>query len=36
LSCLVKQIRPGTLSASQLPAKVTDARGQTIGKPSTW
>lgn len=26
----VKQIRRGPLSASQLPAKVTDARGRTI------
>ncbi len=32
----VKQIRRGPLSASQLPAKVTDARGRTISKPPQW
>lgn len=32
----VKQIRRGPLSASQLPKKLTNSRGRTITKPSTW
>jgi hypothetical protein len=32
----IKQIRHGPLSASQFPAKLTDARGRTIRKPPAW
>jgi hypothetical protein len=32
----VKQIRRGPLSASQFPAKVVHAHGQTISKPLAW
>ena len=32
----VKQIRHGPLAASQLPARVTDARGRVISKPVGW
>lgn len=32
----VRQIRRGTLAASQLPDAVTDADGRTIRKPPSW
>jgi hypothetical protein len=32
----IKQIRPGALAASQLPAKLEDGDGSTITKPATW
>jgi uncharacterized LabA/DUF88 family protein len=32
----VRQIREGTLSASQFPARLSDGEGRTIGKPTIW
>lgn len=32
----VRQIRRGTLAASQFPVKVVDSDGKTIRKPPTW
>lgn len=32
----IKQIRSGSLSASQFPATITDARGHKIVKPTAW
>lgn len=32
----IKQIRPGPLSAAQFPNQLTDKKGNTIYKPTTW